>query len=61
MSILSVIKCIICLTKCSKYLYYIKKAICIAVIFMAVFVGMLVFMGENKKLKKLIKELKAVI
>lgn len=61
MSIFSVIRCIVCLTKCSKYLYYIKKIICVTVIFMAVFAGIIIFMGENKKLRKLIKELKAVI
>ena len=35
MNIVKTIKCLCCLIKCSKYIYYIKKAICLATIVIA--------------------------
>ena len=35
MNCLKTLKCICCLMKCSKYIYYIKKALCIATIVIA--------------------------
>jgi hypothetical protein len=32
MNLIKTAKCLCCLMKCSKYIYYIKKAICIAVV-----------------------------
>ena len=37
MTLMKTIKCLYCLMKCSKYIYYIKKAICIATVVVAVF------------------------
>lgn len=37
MSLMKTIKCLCCLIKCSKYIYYIKKAICIATVVVAAF------------------------
>lgn len=36
MNIIRTIKCLCCLMKCSKYIYYIKKAICILAIVVTV-------------------------
>lgn len=30
MNFLKTVKCLCCLIKCSKYIYYIKKALCVA-------------------------------
>ena len=35
MNIMKTIKCLCCLIKCSKYIYYIKKAICLATVIIA--------------------------
>lgn len=35
MNILKTVKCLCCLIKCSKYIYYIKKAICITTVVIA--------------------------
>lgn len=32
MNIIKTIKCLCCLIKCSKYIYYIKKALCLATV-----------------------------
>ena len=53
MNILSAVKCLFCLVKCSKYLYYIKKAVCFAFIGIAVFAGITLISGESNPLKKL--------
>ena len=37
MNLIKTLKCLCCLIKCSKYIYYIKKAICIATVVVAVF------------------------
>lgn len=36
MNLVREIKCIMCLIKCSKYLYYAKKALCLVTILVAV-------------------------
>ncbi len=36
MSFLKELKCIVCLIKCSKYLYYAKKALCLVTIIISV-------------------------
>lgn len=57
MNVLKLIKCLLCLVKCSKYLYFIKKIICIcAVILTGVFLlGMIPF--DKKLLKKIGRKL----
>ena len=35
MNIMKTIKCLCCLMKCSKYVYYIKKALCLATVVIA--------------------------
>lgn len=53
MNILSAMKCLFCLIKCSKYLYYVKKAVCIAFVCIAVFAGITLLSGDSSPLKKL--------
>lgn len=36
MNLIKTIKCLCCLIKCSKYIYFIKKALCIATVSFAV-------------------------
>lgn len=64
MNLFKSIKCIICLVKCSKYLYFLKKALCCAtLVFTAITVISCCFNDGNKKneCKKLISKLKAVM
>lgn len=52
MDLIKNIKCIICLVKCSKYLYFAKKLIC----FMTIVIGavmLLSFAGDKDTVKKL--------
>lgn len=56
MNILSALKCLLCLIKCSKYLYYIKKVICFAFLAVAVVAGLSLLSGESNAVKK-IKEM----
>ncbi|MBR6568567.1 MAG: hypothetical protein IKK60_07945 [Clostridia bacterium] len=53
MNMLSALKCLLCLIKCSKYLYYIKKAVCFAFIVLALVTGFSLLSGESRTLKKL--------
>lgn len=43
------VKCLCCLMKCSKYVYYIKKAICIATVSVAL-VALCSNMGKCKEM-----------
>lgn len=56
MNFLSSVKCICCLIKCSKYVYYIKKLICCAVIILAAVTG-ICFLSSNKCTLKKLKEM----
>ncbi len=53
------IKCILCLIKCSKYLYYLKKILCFITISILAFTVISAFGNDNKgvikKMKGLIK------
>ncbi len=53
MNMLSALKCLLCLIKCSKYLYYVKKAVFIAFIGIAVFVGITLISDDSSPVKKL--------
>ncbi len=53
MNITSALKCLFCLAKCSKYLYFIKKAVCIMAVGIAVFAGISALSGNNCLMKKL--------
>ena len=53
MNILSALKCLLCLIKCSKYLYYIKKAVCLTFIVIALVAGFSLLSGESGMIKKL--------
>lgn len=53
MNMLSAVKCLLCLIRCSKYLYYIKKAVCIAFIGVAVFTAITLLSGDSRYVKKL--------
>ncbi len=53
MNILSVLKCLFCLIKCSKYLYFIKKAICITALIITVIAGFSLLSDEKVMIKKL--------
>lgn len=56
MSIGSAVKCLFCLIKCSKYLYFIKKAVCFAALVIALITGISVLSG-NKCIAKKLKEM----
>ena len=47
MDLFRTLKCIICLVKCSKYLYYIKKTLCIVSIILTAFA--LIFGAKNSR------------
>lgn len=53
MSLLASIKCICCLVKCSKYLYYIKKIICCITAVLAVITCVCFISNNSLSLKKL--------
>ncbi len=47
MDLFRTLKCVICLVKCSKYLYYVKKALCFASI--GLIAVALICAGKNSK------------
>lgn len=51
MSLFSSIKCIFCLVKCSKYLYYIKKAVCFLTVAVAVVTCLTLAKGDGKMIR----------
>ncbi len=53
MSLGSALKCLFCLLKCSKYLYYIKKAVCIVFLSVALITGVSLLSGNGSLIKKL--------
>lgn len=53
MNMLSALKCLLCLIKCSKYLYYAKKAVCVIFIGIAIFTGLTLLSGNSSIVKKL--------
>lgn len=54
MNLVKLIKCLFCLVKCSKYLYFIKKVICIsAIVLTGVFL-----IGAVPQYKEIMKKLK---
>lgn len=53
MNILSAVKCLLCLIKCSKYLYFIKKAVCITALIIALIAGVSILSGDKNMIKKL--------
>ena len=61
MSIIKTLHCIFCLIKCSKYIYFVKKVICVFVVFLSLICALLLYSDKNKKLKKLLKEVKGII
>lgn len=63
MNIFKSIHCILCLVKCSKYLYFIKKLLCCVTLAFTAITVLSCFLGEgNKKdCKKLISKFKAVM
>lgn len=54
MNIIKTVKCLCCLIKCSKYIYYIKKALCIV----TAVVALCAILGNAGKLKAVVCELK---
>ena len=53
MSLASALKCLFCLIKCSKYIYFIKKAICITALILTVIAGFSILSDEKGMIKKL--------
>ena len=53
MTLFSWIKCMCCLIKCSKYLYFVKKAVCIVSAVVAVIICVNLLGGSNFSVKKL--------
>ncbi len=53
MSLGSALKCLFCLIKCSKYLYFIKKAVCFIFIAIVFITGVSLLSGNGKIVKKL--------
>jgi hypothetical protein len=56
MNILSAVKCLLCLIKCSKYLYFIKKAVCFTAL-AVVFITGIAILSDKKSLTKKLKEM----
>lgn len=54
MNFLKTVKCLCCLVKCSKYVYYIKKALCVATIGLTVWA----LLGNFGKCKAMISKLR---
>ncbi len=52
-NILSAVKCLLCLIKCSKYLYFIKKSVCIAAIGIVIVTGISMLSGNSCLVKRL--------
>ncbi|MCM1365332.1 MAG: hypothetical protein NC215_10175 [Ruminococcus sp.] len=63
MNIFKSLHCIICLIKCSKYLYYIKKLLCCVTLAVSAVTVIGCFLGNDKKseCKKIISKFKAVM
>lgn len=53
MNVLRTVKCLYCLVKCSKYIYYIKKALCLVTIALTLWT----LLGNMGKCKALISKL----
>lgn len=51
MSLFNSIKCVLCLIKCSKYLYFIKKALCILTAVIVIFTCFTLKSGDGKMMK----------
>ena len=56
MTVLKTIKCICCLVKCSKYVYFIRKALCVATITLTV-TALFCNMGKCKALISKLREM----
>ncbi len=54
MNFLKTVKCLCCLVKCSKYVYYIKKTLCIVTVALTVWT----LLGNMGKCKTLISKLR---
>lgn len=52
MDLFKTVKCIFCLMKCSKYLYYIKKAVCFASIGLAAVTAICLLKDKKTMLRK---------
>ena len=52
MDLLRTVKCIFCLVKCSKYLYYIKKAVCFAGVGLAFLMAVCLLKDNKAMLRK---------
>lgn len=61
MNLAKTLHCIFCLVKCSKYLYYIKKALCCVTLLIALAAGVSLLRDSNGELKKAARKLKAVM
>ncbi len=57
MNLVREIKCIMCLIKCSKYLYYAKKALCVATILVTVATVAGMLMGGKCEIGKKMREM----
>lgn len=52
MNFMKEIKCIMCLIKCSKYLYYAKKVLCFVTILISAAMLLGIATGDTKKMLK---------
>ena len=53
MSLGSALKCLLCLVRCSKYLYYVKKAVCLVFIAVALVTGVSLLSGNRCLIRRL--------
>ncbi|MBQ9912678.1 MAG: hypothetical protein IJO73_00460 [Clostridia bacterium] len=53
MSLGYALKCLFCLIKCSKYLYFIKKAVCFTFVAIALITGITLLCSNGCTIKKL--------
>ena len=56
MNLIKTVKCLCCLIKCSKYIYYIKKALCVATVMIAVFA----VLGNCGRCKAMLEKLRVM-
>lgn len=61
MDMFKTVKCVAALIKCSKCLYFVKKALCVVIILISCAAAFCLFLGDKKECKKLVSKIKAVM
>jgi len=61
MNIFKSLKCIYLMIKCSKYLYFIKKALCAVILVFSAVTVLGLFCDEKEECKKLVSKIKSMM